>query len=375
MKKLAIAICILLTNGLFAAAPISISGQGTASYTNLFGKPDKSVENQAKAKAVNDAINRALENQPEALRQQFKSAGSNIPLDDYFSKKLVTEISTILVNDDKGEKTITVRFEGKLDIAGLRDALNAMPKGENQAPAVNRSSDKVAVFFTVRQTTGVVIHNPNVKKEGSRSSSDASNSEAQGDVSATDSGVSKTETSLKQKKTQTKENSSGSVTLKSNTLLYELDAPSREIFGNGLAARFLNKGVKKVKNGKMFKSSQDLDNAYGSGNVVEADVWEKVVAEVRQKDPTVKYLIVGTLDFSASTIDSITGQYLYNGPVAGDVYELAGEGIPDSISALAPMEAKESAPTEQDARKRVVAKLAELAADEIITTLRNNDIL
>lgn len=108
MKKIAIAICVLITNSLFAAAPISISGQGTAPYTNLFGKPDKAVEDLAKANALTDAIERALENQPEAFRQQFKSSGSVIKLEEYFSKKLVKELSTTLINDDKVEKTLTV---------------------------------------------------------------------------------------------------------------------------------------------------------------------------------------------------------------------------------------------------------------------------
>ena len=375
MKRIAIAICVLLTNSLFAAAPISISGQGTAPYTNLFGKPDKTVEDLAKSNAITDAINRALENQTETLRQQFKGSGQSIKLEDYFSKKLITELSTTLINDDKVEKTLTVRFEGKLDITALRDVLNAATD-ENVVSTVNRSDASVVVFFTVRESTGVTKHDEEVKKEGGVNSSVASNSEAEGDLTVTDTGTSKSESSLKQKKQQVKESSSGSVKLKTDKIEYELDQNSKEAFGEGLKARFISKGIKEIIDGAMFECAEVLDEAYGSGGSPKSKDFKAITENLIAEEPGVQYFIIGSLDFSYPTDDPVTGMPTYNGTITGKVYKMREPGkLPSQVSGLAPQESKESASTQQDAKKRVVAKLAELAADEIISQLRVNQVL
>ena len=375
MKKIAIAICVLLTNSLFAAAPISISGQGTAPYTNLFGKPDKTVEDLAKSNAITDAINRALENQTETLRQQFKGSGQSIKLEDYFSKKLITELSTTLINDDKVEKTLTVRFEGKLDITALRDALNAVP-AEDIVDSVKRSDASVVVFFSVRESTGVTIHDDEVKKEGGVNSSVASNSEAEGDLTVTDTGTSKSESSLKQKKQQVKESSSGSVKLKTDKIEYELDQNSKEAFGEGLKARFISKGIKEIIDGAMFECAEVLDEAYGSGGSPKSKDFKAITENLIAEEPGVQYFIIGSLDFSYPTDDPVTGMPTYNGTITGKVYKMREPGkLPSQVSGLAPQESKQSASTQQDAKKRVVAKLAELAADEIISQLRVNQVL
>jgi hypothetical protein len=375
MKKIAIAICVLLTNSLFAAAPISISGQGTAPYTNLFGKPEKAVEDLAKVNAITDAINRALENQTESLRQQFKSAGQSIKLEDYFSKKLITELSTTLINDDKVEKTLTVRFEGKLDITALRDALNAVP-AEDIVDSVKRSDASVVVFFSVRESTAVTIHDDEVKKEGGVNSSVASNSEAEGDLTVTDTGTSKSESSLKQKKQQVKESSSGSVKLKTDKIDYELDQNSKEAFGEGLKARFISKGIKEIIDGAMFDCAEVLDEAYGSGGSPKSKDFKAITENILTEEPDVQFFIIGSLDFSYPTNDPVTGMPTYNGTITGKVYKMREPGkMPTYVSGLAPLESKQSASTQQDAKKRVVAQLAELAADEIISQLRANKVL
>ena len=375
MKRIAIAICVLLTNSLFAAAPISISGQGTAPYTNLFGKPEKAVEDLAKVNAITDAINRALENQTESLRQQFKSAGQSIKLEDYFSKKLITELSTTLINDDKVEKTLTVRFEGKLDITALRDALNAVP-AEDIVDSVKRSDASVVVFFSVRESTGVTIHDDEVKKEGGVNSSVASNSEAEGDLTVTDTGTSKSESSLKQKKQQVKESSSGSVKIKTDKIDYELDQNSKEAFGEGLKARFISKGIKEIIDGAMFDCAEVLDEAYGSGGSPKSKDFKAITENILTEEPDVQFFIIGSLDFSYPTNDPVTGMPTYNGTITGKVYKMREPGkMPTYVSGLAPLESKQSASTQQDAKKRVVAQLAELAADEIISQLRANKVL
>ena len=378
MKRIAIAICVLLTNSLFAAAPISISGQGTAPYTNLFGKPEKAVEDLAKSNAITDAINRALENQSEALREQFKKAGPTITLEDYFAKKLITELSTTLVNDDKAEKTLTMRFEGKLDLTALRDALNSVPADQVQS-SVNLSKSEAAIFFTVRMTSKNKVstgeRSSNFNAEGDAATSLAKNSENEGNVSATDEGVSKSETSLKQAKGKFKEQESvtesSSETEVADEQTWKVDKASKTSFGNGLLDRFSSKGFNDVLDGAEFESSTELDTAYGVGDDIPPAVWKQIVAEVRESEPSVKYLVVGTLDFSIPTKDPVTGMHLMTGKVSGTIKKLEGTGRPRTFAALADIEAKQSAATQQDAKTRVMAILTEKAADDIIAKLRN----
>ena len=377
MKKIAIAICVLLTNSLFAAAPISISGQGTAPYTNLFGKPDKAVEDLAKSNAITDAINRALENQSETLRERFKKAGPTITLEDYFAKKLITELSTTLVNDDKAEKTLTMRFEGKLDLTALRDALNSVPADQVQS-SVNLSKSEAVIFFTVRMTSKNKVstgeRSSSSNAEGDAATSLAKNNENEGNVSATDEGISDSETSPKQAKGKFNEQEtvaeSTSETEVAGELTWKLDKVSKTLFGNGLLDRFSSKGFNDVLDGAEFESSTELDAAYGVGGDIPPAVWKQIVAEVRESEPSVKYLVVGTLDFSIPTKDSVTGDHLMTGKVSGTIKKLEGTGRPRTFAALADIEAKQSAATQQDAKTRVVEKLAELAADEIITNIQ-----
>jgi hypothetical protein len=376
MKILKITIlCIIAVaaNTTYAAAPIHISGQGAAPYTNLFGKPDKAVEDQAKAKAINDAINRALENQQENLRQHFKSAGDSLTLQDYFSKKIVTELNCVLVNDNKEEKTLTYRFEGNLDLSSLRDALNSIPQSSLANQPI-RSDAKAVVFFTVRDSKGIEVFDDEVKFDNAVANSSAANKESEGNVNESDNGVAQSETTVRKEKVNSKGSFKSSTKKRTADIEYEIDNMSKDLFGDGLKTRFLTKGIKRITDGAMLKSSKALDDVYGSGKSPDFEVFEAIAQNIKEKKPSIQYVIIGTVDFSYPTEDPVTGMPTYNGTVSGKVYEIADTDL-EQIGGLAPIESKLSAPTEQDAKKRVVAKLAELTADEVISQLKQIGIL
>jgi hypothetical protein len=375
LKTTILGIFAVAANTIYAAAPIHISGQGSAPYTNLFGKPDKAVEDQAKANAINDAINRALENQQENLRQHFKSAGDSLTLQDYFSKKIVTELSTTLVNDDKEEKTLSYRFEGKLDLSSLRDALNSIPQS-SLANQPDLSDVQVAVFFTVRRTAAMQSFDADRKTDDASSSSSALNKESEGSVEESDNGVAQSETSIRQEKNQVKTASSGSTTFRLDKAEYELDEMSKELFGDGLKTRFATKGIEGIFDGAMFESSEQFDEVYGEGKSPRSQHWKAVTEDISNEEPGIQYLVVGCVDFSFPTLDPVTGMPTFAGTVTGKVYKMREPGkIPQQVGGLAPQEAKLSAPSEQDAQKRVVTKLSELTADEIISQLNQKGIL
>jgi len=118
-----------------------------------------------------------------------------------------------------------------------------------------------------------------------------------------------------------------------------------------------------------------LDTQFGTGDAVPPAVWRQLTGEVRTAEPTVQYVIVGTLDFSIPTNDPISGMQKVTGTVAGKIYQLGGAGLPRLVAALAPVTNSGVAPTQQDAKKRVLAALGPMAADEILTKLKNKGAL
>lgn len=357
-----------------AAEPVFIQGKGVASYNNLFGKPDQKFIDEAKSKAIYDAINRGLEQQPEGLRSHFKSAASLMTVQDYINKRIVLEMENKW-ETITSEREVTAIYQGKMDLTALRDFLNSIPKSELQNQP-ELSDALVAVFFTVRETSAMTIFDADRKTDNAAATTDAMNKESEGEVEESDSGVSQSETSIRQEKAQVKTSSSGSTTIRTDEAQYTLDDISKELFGDGLKARFTTKGINEIFDGAMFESAEQLDEVYGAGDSIRSRHWKAVTEDISNEEPSIQYLIVGTLDFSYPTEDPVTGMPTYSGTVSGKVYKLREPGkMPTTVGGLAPLEAKISAPTQQDAKKRVVAKLAELAADEIISFLNQKGIL
>jgi hypothetical protein len=273
------------------------------------------------------------------------------------------------------ERNVDVVFTGSLDITALRDFLNSIPKEELQNQA-QLSDALVAVFFTVRETSGMTIFADEIKTDSAAATTDAMNKESEGGVEESENGVSQSETSIRQEKSQLKTTASGSTTIRTDKAQYTLDDISKELFGDGLKARFTSKGINEIFDGAMFESAEQLDEVYGAGESIRSKNWKAVTEDIANEEPSIQYLIVGTMDFSYPTDDPVTGMPMYSGTVSGKVYKLREAGkMPTTVGGLAPLEAKISAPTQQDAKKRVVAKLSELAADEIISFLNQKGIL
>ena len=367
LKIITLALFLLAPTFATAASAVSFKGQGTAVYSNIIGPPDRSALIQAEQAAVNDGILKALSLQSEGLKEGFLRMGAALTVGDMVNRGIVAYKLQGDPFNDPSSKSILVTVAGNLNVTALRDYMNSLPANSPTNIEVNLSDMEAAVFFTVRSTAENIV-----QIEGrSSQSSITGNKEAEGTQVAEGDTVSSSEQFIK----QGKESYSESISTKEDVQKYKLDSPSRELFGSGLLARFASKGFNSIVDGAMFESSGALDEAYGSGNSVPAKVWKSVADEVRESEPNVKYLIVGTLDFSIPTADEVTGQPLYSGTVSGKVYKLQPTGMPRVVAALEPQEVKFPSATQQDAKKRVVSQLAEQAADDIITKLRNKAAL
>ncbi|MEI6715412.1 MAG: hypothetical protein WCO60_16770 [Verrucomicrobiota bacterium] len=359
MKRILLLLFILTNTGF--AEIVSVRGQGDITYKALMGKPSDTEKAEAQKKAIFDAITRALGNQSEALRQQFNERSDTLLSDEL--KSFVRNLKADFIPEPKTKK-LTSHVTGELDLGALRDLLNQVPKAKTQ---VALSSAEVAVFFTVRETSENTVSIQNRTLSGSS----ASNKEVEASQKAGDTGVSTQETVLVQKK----ENASLSETQKADVQKFRLDGASRDAFGAALQGQFGDKGFKQIVDGAMFESATILDTQFGSGDAVPPAVWKQLTTEVKTAEPSVQYVIVGTLDFSIPTKDPISGMQKVTGTVAGKIYQLGGAGLPRLVAALAPVTNSGVAPTQQDAKKRVLAAMGPMAADEILTKLKNKGAL
>jgi len=244
--------------------------------------------------------------------------------------------------------------------------------------AVDQPKSEVAIFYTVRMSSINKVSSGEISSSvntgGDAPTNLAKNNENEGNVSATAEVISDSETSPKQAKGKFNEQEtvaeSTSETEVAGELTWKLDKVSKTAFGNRLLDRFASKGFNDVLDGAEFESSTELDAAYGVGGDIPPAVWKQIVAEVRESEPSVKYLVVIMLDFMTPANDPVTGMHQMTGKVSGTIKKLEGTGRARTFAGLADIEFKASAATQQDAKIRVVDRLAESAADEIITNIQ-----
>lgn len=367
MKFLPVVTALLVsTISLFADR---ISGRGEAPYTNPIGKPGKEVEAAARKEAIYNAVDRALEGQSDALREQFKKFGKTLTAEEYEAKGIVTESRKAVAIADPKARKVTVLFEGTLDLQALRDKMNATSATEGGTD-VKLSKVAAMVFFTVRETTENFVFDDKLVKATKRLDTvegDKSLAVSEGDnsVSAQGSASRLRETKISVESGKAK---------RTDKQKFALDIPSKRGFSSGMKAVFTAKGFRKVKDGAFLDSSAAIDEAYGAIGDLPAKVLRQAAKEAKEDSPNLKYLVIGTVDFSIPTFDKVSGQHAYTARISGDVYEYDdGGGNPESFAALEPIQRMEKADTQQDAKNRVLRGLSADTANDIITKLRNKE--
>jgi len=369
MKLLSVLIALFASTISLLADTARISGRGEAPYTNPIGKPGKEVEAAARKEAIYNAVDRALEGQSDALREQFKKFGKTLTAEEYEAKGIVTESRKATAIPDPKARKVTVLFEGTLDMQALRDKMNATSATEGGTD-VKLSKVAAMVFFTVRETTENFVHDDKIVTATKRLDT------VQGEKNLA---VSENEDSVAAKGNasrlrETKSSVESGVAKRTDKQKFSLDGPSRDAFGSGLKEIFTAKGFKKIKDGSFLEVTKEVDEAFGSGEGIPPAIKKKMVKEVVENMPKVRYMVVGTVDFSMPTLDKVTGQHQYVGRITGDVWEMDEDGgLPDVVAALAPTQVSMSADTQQDAKARVIRKISQEAANDIITKLRNKE--
>jgi hypothetical protein len=369
MKLKYIACLSLLWATASFSAPTSVAGRGKAEYTNPIGKPSKEVEDQARKEAIYDAIDRALENEGSALREQYKKFGKSVPAEEYESKGIITAQGKGLSTTDPKRRVVTFQYSGSLDIQALRDFLNGMSSKEGGTD-VALSKISCALLFTARVTSENFSFD--AKRVVGTKREDSVEVEGKG-VSANGGGVEAVEAGARKVTKSTASVESGT-SERADKQKFELDSVSRDAFGTSLSEILTAKGFKKVRQGGELDVSTAIDEQYGAGRSLAPATLRQVNKEIKERWPTVQYYVYGTIDYTIPAKDDVTGLWSVQGRVLAKVCAFDEDGEVDSLANI--NLAKQGFGKSQQEAKGMCTKLvAEESANDLITKLRNKKAL
>jgi len=355
---------MLLPPTQLAAQMLDIRGIGDAKVVDVTGKPlpvGEAAKQAVRAAAIN-SIDQLLEAQSSSIRQQFNERVKGSVEREEEVTGIINDLK-VVVDPMPEQKSVRVRIVGSLDLNTLKDKMNKWPKISAQ---VVTSAKQVVIFFTARRTTATEKAGAKVKTENAneKSSSQSGKEELEADKVVTNEKVSTTDTTV-----------AGITNVEmTDKVLWESDTQLKGDFGTGLMAQFIDKGFQDVTDGTMFGASEELDADVTKKGSPTALTWKKLIKEVKETDSNIEMIVIGSIDFSAPTEDPVTGMWKVATTMSGKVFKL-GTGLPKLVTALGSKTHNGLAPSQEEAKKRALEAMAPLAADEIISKLKNKDIL
>jgi hypothetical protein len=154
--------------------------------------------------------------------------------------------------------------------------------------------------------------------------------------------------------------------------VYKSDDQLKANWGENLLDQFNDKGFEETVDGSFFDVSEKLDDDINNRGKISAKTLRTLVPEVREADLGVELLILGRLDFSKPTRDAVSGMWAAQATMTGKIYSVPLKGVfPKTVAALGSIQRKALGKTQEDAKKSVLAIIAPLGADEIISKLKN----
>jgi hypothetical protein len=344
---------------------LEIRGIGDAKVVDATGKPlppGEGAKQAVRAAAIN-SIDQLLEVQSSGIRQQFNERVKGSVEREEEVKDIINDLK-VVVDPIPEQKSVRVRIVGSLDLNTLKDKMNKWSKINTQ---VVTSSQQAVIFFTARRTAATEKGVVKLKTENAneKTSSQSGKEELEVDKVVTNEKLNTTDTTI-----------AGVTSVETaDKTLFESDAQMKGEFGAGLIGQLTEKGFNEVVDGNsQFESAEALDFDITSKSIPSPKTMKKLIQEIRDADNSIEMIVIGSIDFSAPTKDDITGMCKVETSVTGKVIKI-GSGLPKTLASLNSVKMKGLATTEEDAKKRALAAIAPLAADEIISKLKNKDLL
>ena len=366
MKNIINIVCvnfIILASGL--SELVSTQGMAEVDLKDASGKaiPEKEAVRLATEIAQSQAVENAISKTSDAIRQQYaervgdseerKKTVMNMVVDKTIQTEPRTNLST---------PRMRVYLRGKIDMAALRDQLNSWTKMVQQ---VDYSKVQMALFYTVRR----IAETRRLASGEESSDSSAVSAKESGSESITENGVEVSE-SVAENATKTRLKTSIN---RADENIWEQDADQQENWGVGLQEQFIEKGFESIIGGEFFDVQEVLNKEVGSKGRATATTLKKVIQDVKDEADFTDggLVIIGNLDFKEPVKDSLSGLWSVEATMKGKIYKVGKGIIPRTVGALEVITKKSLGETQESAKTSVLSAMAPLAADEIISKLKN----
>ena len=359
MKSIMLGGIVAVSVSIACAADLPLKGKASVEYQPADKTSRQAAAESAQKEAVRNALDAMISSQPGAICQLYEERKPDI-------YKQLIDLAREVENktkDNKAAHSMEVTVTAIIDEDMVKDTLMNQ---KSTKKIVNLDESQVAVFFTARNVTTVVQYDAQVSSESTTSAT----AEATVAETATEAALATAESRTEGKKAT----AATSRAYKSDAVKYELDGPSREEFGAALSARMLDKGFENIVDGAMFDVSAVLDEAFGKGDAVPASIWRGVVKAIQEEDPSITYMIVGTLDIGTPRKDGMTGMWVVEATMTGKVYQLT-KRLPRLVATLQPQTLKGKAADQLQAKKRALAGLTPIAVDEMLAKMKAKNII
>jgi hypothetical protein len=360
-----ITICFILLAGQALSQVIDIRGIGDAMTVNESGValPEGEAATQAIREAAINGIDRILEQQSSALRQQFNERARVNEEIGQLIRNIIND-AKVTTNAIPEQKMTRATVEGAFDLQALRDILNRIPKINDD---VIRSSENTAVFFTVRATKQIV--------------SDAGIVEiASENIDSVETASEGTEEESIEVREKVEQNAKKKF-IRSDSRGAEMaemiaDSQFKPLFGTGLLSQLSAKGFNDITDGSFFEISEEMDKDITERNDLRPATWRSLIDEIKKEGDGVEVVIIGSLDFAMPGIDPVSGLSIVEATMSGKVYRIIeGRRQPSLVAGLPPQSAKGTGPSQENAKQSALNAMSVLAANEIITALKNNSVV
>jgi hypothetical protein len=325
--------------------------------------PKGEAATQAIREAAINGIDRILEQQSSALRQQFNERARDNEEIGQLLRNIIND-AKVTTNAIPEQKMTRATVDGAFDMQALRDALNRIPRIREN---VKRSGENTAVFFTVR-TTAQTTRNTGTKESASETIESV---ESASEIVEEDSIEAREQVGRDVKKVDIRADIKGAEMTEMMA-----DSQFKSLFGTGLLSQLSSKGFKEITDGSFFEISEEMDKDITERNDLRPKTWKNLIAEIKEEGDDIEVVIIGSLDFAMPTTDPVSGLSIVEATMSGKVYRIVkGRRQPSLVAGLPPQTAKGVGPSQENAKQSALNAMSVLAANEIITALKNNDVI
>ena len=338
-------------------ADVQVVGKGDYNYSDKIfsNKPDENERVLAIQLAKSNAVLAFANTLPDASRKLFEEKRAQ-----FLSNPDRYIIRHNIAKDElkKDARIYTIVIEAVIDDAKIRNDIGDSYGSKDSTMAKN----DIGIFIVARevsQSQAFKEKNINVKQKQNENSESR---KVEGDESNLNSEESSSTTEI--------ETTGGSTIRKSDELEYKIDTTTRNEFMANLMDVFTENGINNLLRGDDFDTMKLIEKDFITDNTTN----NKTISELKEEEPEMKYIIIGTVDMGAKGSHPSTGQPSVSATVSISICDITGKRR-KTVVELRPITRMGTGADQALAKKQALTACAKGAALEIIDKLRGKGLL